>query len=245
MLFHVPQRRVTYPSYPSIFIDHVNIEYVNEFNFLGLMLDQHLNWKPHINMVSMKISKTIGIMYRLKNIFPKQAMLNIYNALVLSYLNYGLIVWGKNSEKLFKLQKRAIRVINAARYNAHTSVLFKNDNILKLRDMCALHDFKFCYKFMHGDLPEYFLSNLSVEGVNHAYATRRIGQLRVPAVRHDFARNGIKYRLPVIYNNMPLAVKEKIYTHSAQGFRYYVKTMVTQSYSTVCSIENCYVCLNY
>jgi len=238
----MPQKRVTYPN---IFIDSTKVDYVNEFNFLGLVLDQHLNWKPHINMVSKKISKTIGIMNKLKNVFPKQAMYNIYNALVLSYLNYGLIVWGKNSEKIFKLQKKAIRIINTAKYNAHTSVFFKNDNILKLGDMCTLHDLKFCYKFIHRQLPEYFQSMMLLEIVNNVYETRQIGHLRVPAVKHEFARNGIRYRLPLIYNNMPLNIREKIYTHSFQGFKFYVKNYFTQAYSTDCNNMNCFVCFNY
>ena len=241
IMFHTPQRRV---SYPDLYIDDVKIDYVNEFNYLGLILDKHLNWKSHTNMISKKVSKTIGIMSKFKKIIPKFSMYNIYNALVLSYLNYGLIVWGHKSEKLFKLQKKAIRIVNCEKYNAHTSPLFRNDNILKLRDMCALHDLKFCFKYVHGLLPEYFLNKISMDVVSHAYATRQTGQLKVPAVRHEFARNAIKYRFPVMFNNMPPNIKDKIYTHSFQGFKLYIKKYFTQSYSTDCQLQNCYICQN-
>ena len=155
MIFHAPQKKVTEPD---IFIDDIRISYVSEFNFLGILIDKNLKWKSHINMVSKKVSKAVGIMARLRNFIPKSAMLHIYNSLVLSYLNYGLIVWSGQSKHLAKLQKRAVRLVNNAKYNSHTSILFKNDNILYIKDMCALHDYAFCYKVYHKLTPQYFIN---------------------------------------------------------------------------------------
>jgi len=63
MIFHAPQRRV---QIPTIKIEDSVIEFVNEFNFLGIMLDRHLNWKAHRDLLSKKLSKTVGILHRLK-----------------------------------------------------------------------------------------------------------------------------------------------------------------------------------
>ncbi len=51
-------------------IDNVNIEQVAELNFLGLTLDEHLDWKCHINKLSNKISQCMGILNRLKRFLP-------------------------------------------------------------------------------------------------------------------------------------------------------------------------------
>ena len=63
---------------------------VNFFKFLGIMFDEHLTWKNHITMITNKLSKVIGILNRLKNIYPQQVLLSIYNALFLSHMTYVL-----------------------------------------------------------------------------------------------------------------------------------------------------------
>jgi hypothetical protein len=105
MLFHAAQKRVTYPK---IYIDNHEIEFVNKFNFLGLHLDSGLTWQHHINIISKKISKVIGILNRLKNFLPRNVLLTIYNSLLLPHLNYGALLWEKRSDKLFILQKKQL-----------------------------------------------------------------------------------------------------------------------------------------
>ena len=48
------------------------MEYVTEFNFLGLILDSNLNWKAHTNFISVKIARVIRLLHRLKFVLPKQ-----------------------------------------------------------------------------------------------------------------------------------------------------------------------------
>ena len=241
MIFHTKQRQIL--NYPDLYIDNSKIEFVKEFNFLGLLFDCNMSWKFHIIMISKKISKTIGILSKLKQYLPKEALLNIYNSLILPYLNYGLLIWNKKSEILVKLQKKALRLINNVKYNAHTAPLFKENTILKLEDMCALHDYAFCYKVYHKLTPQYFINKfLFSSHTEHPYFTRQTSLTRVPAVSHDFARNGISYRYAVIINNMPQIFKEKILTHSFFGFKFFIKLNILNAYSTSCSIGNCYIC---
>ena len=56
--------------------------------------------KNHIDHISMKISKVIGIMYRLKDIYPKtfNILLTSYNSLIVPHLNYCILTWGTKSK---------------------------------------------------------------------------------------------------------------------------------------------------
>ncbi len=83
-------------------IDNVNIERVANLNFLGLTLDEHLTWKCHLNKISNKISQCMGILNKLKHFLQIQTKVLIYNALVLSHLNFGILLWDFKCEKLFK-----------------------------------------------------------------------------------------------------------------------------------------------
>ena len=87
MLFHRKQKHV---NDVNVKIDNTMIERVQTFNFLDIMLNETLSWKSHIAMVSNKISKVIGILYRLKHVFPEYVLFTLYNSLIVSYINYGL-----------------------------------------------------------------------------------------------------------------------------------------------------------
>ena len=240
MIFHQPQRLV---NQMNINIDGIPIEYVEQFNYLGIILDKHLSWKFHINTKSQKISKTIGIMCKLKNFLPLHILLTIYNSLILPYLNYGILVWGTQSHKMVKLQKKSIRVITNSKYNAHTEPIYKTLRLLKVTDLCALQELKFAFKLETGKLPDYFrVSMYTRHSEVHNYNTRNANNLTIPINRHSFVSKSIKFRLPTVYNNCPENIKAKMLTHSIEGFTQYVKADMIDKYSTHCTISNCFIC---
>ena len=115
MVFHTSNYRSV--SYPVLQIDRKPIERVAQFNFLGLILQSNLAWSKHINHVSLKISKTIGILYRLKAIYPSAILQTLYNTLILPFFNYCILVWGatiSDGNLLHRLQKKALRLISSS-----------------------------------------------------------------------------------------------------------------------------------
>ena len=113
MLFYKAQKRV---KIPKLTINNTNIECVDEFNYLGLMLNKHLNWKQHITKIANTISKTIGIINKLKYELPENTLLTIYSSLILPHLNYCELAWGYDSKRIYKLQKKAICIISLRSY---------------------------------------------------------------------------------------------------------------------------------
>ena len=91
--FHTAQRIV---AYPELKINNVIIDRVTEFNFLGLIISSNMKWKKHIDHIALKVSKIIGIMYRLKFILPADVLLTRYNSLILPHFNYCHLAWGSN-----------------------------------------------------------------------------------------------------------------------------------------------------
>ena len=61
-------------------------------------------------MITKKLSKTIGIMNRLKNRVPLYTLLHIYNSLILSCLTHGVLLWGWKCQCVIGLQKEAVRI---------------------------------------------------------------------------------------------------------------------------------------
>ena len=75
MVFHLHKKVVTYPD---LQLNGNKIERVTQFNFLGLILQSNLSWNKHVNHISLKVSKTIGILYRLKSVCPLKVLLTLY-----------------------------------------------------------------------------------------------------------------------------------------------------------------------
>ena len=70
------------------------IEQVQNFNFLGITINQHLTWNDHIGVISNKILRSITILNRLKHYLPVYTLKVLYNSLILSQLTYGILAWG-------------------------------------------------------------------------------------------------------------------------------------------------------
>ena len=93
--------------------------------------------------MSMKVAKSIGLLYKLNRFLPETILKTLYTSLIHPYLSYGIEAWHgtyqNNTSKILVLQKKAIRAINNLAYNEHTNAYFKCINkILKLSDQYKL-----------------------------------------------------------------------------------------------------------
>ena len=78
----------------DVVISGVTIERKTEARFLGVIIDNKLNWSQHISAMKMKMARYIGIMYKLNKYLPLEARLQIYHSFVQSHLNYCSLLWG-------------------------------------------------------------------------------------------------------------------------------------------------------
>ena len=229
----------------QIKVNDKDIERVQSFNFLGIIIDEHLSWKCHTAKVQTKLACLSGILNRLKHILPIDIKRTIYNSLCLPHLNYGILLWGSKCNRIFKTQKRIIRTITCSKYNDHTEPLFKSLNLLKVGDIYTLSMYKFYYKYVHNKLPATLLelSFITVESI-HDHNTRQQSNLIIPKINHVFAEQSLRYAIATLMNNSPENVKGKIHTHSFIGYSYYVKKHLLSTYTVNCLLQNCYICSN-
>ena len=106
-------------------------------------------------MIASNISSTIGILNKLKHQFPHNILEMIYNSLILSRLDYGILLWGYNNKRIAILQKKSIRIITLSKYLTHSEPLFKRLNKLTIEDLFTLNQLKFCFKLINNKLPDY------------------------------------------------------------------------------------------
>ena len=86
---------ITSPQKPTIHnINILNIERKTSMKYLGIYLDEHLNWKTQIAHVQGKLTKNLGILNQLRNYLNLKMLRQLYYTLIYPYLNYGAMCWG-------------------------------------------------------------------------------------------------------------------------------------------------------
>lgn len=240
MIFHTPQKKVIPPC---LKIEGKTIEYVDQFPLLGITIEKNLSWSAHKKYIGKKISKVTFILSKLRHYLTQGTLKSIYNALINSHLNYGILCWGYNGDDIYKLQKRAIRIISHCKYNAHTQPLYKALRILKFPDVLTRKIYKFYYRLGHNCLPKYFSETLMLnkQKNTHSYNTRNELYI-LPKIKHKFAEYNIRYQLPLELNRNNVNILQKLQTHSEFGFSVYVKTFLLNAYNETCNLQNCYIC---
>ncbi len=154
----------------------------------------------------------MGVLNRLKRFLP-------IKTLVVSYLNFGLLIWGFKCEKITKLQKKVVRISSLSKYNAHTEPLFKQVKLLKIIDIFKLQELKFYYTYKNNKLPHYLQSlPFHPNTETHNHATHIQHNIHEAKTNHTFAKNCVCFDIPKIVNVTPNSILDKIHNHSLQGF---------------------------
>ena len=187
----------------SVRLEDHTLSLVSDHKFLGITIDDKLKFDTHIKLLCKKISKSIGIMFKLKEYVPQCVMLKIYYSLVYPYLIYGNLIWGgtfpTHLHPLFLLQKRAVRIVVNASYLAHTNDIFIDLKILKLPDI---------HKFL---VLQYVFNNFNkfhVPNSNQHYSTRRQNELSPQFQRLSLTQHSLKFSGPKFWNKLPLNIRQ-------------------------------------
>ena len=215
-----------------------------EFNFLGLTIDEHLNWNAHIQKISNKIVKSIVITNRSKRYLPLSILRTLYNALVLPHFQFSILNWGFKVNKIVRLQKRAIRVITNSKYNAHVEPLLKKLDLLKISDIFRNSLLKLYYKYKSWNLPHYIMHMFFTEPNVHRYNIRSNTILNHHVTNRFGSEKCVRYHLPRLVEETDSNILEKVDSHCYTGFSIYLRKIWVQSYKSECNQPNYYTCQN-
>ena len=215
----------------TLVLNNTSLERVKCTKFLGVLIDECLTWKNHIDCISKTISRNIGVMNKLKYSIPTRILYTLYCTLILPYINYGILIWGNACklyiDKLVKLQKWAIRTVSKSHYRSHTGPLFAKNNILTIGDMYTLELGLFMYKYSINVLPVAFSNYFTKRSDIHNYSTRHVNDLNLTKNKKSFSDHGIRSCGPILWNSLPKSLKE---TKTAKHFRNTLKRSLINNY---------------
>lgn len=186
----------------------IGSEVINEVTntkYLGLILDNTLNWKMHLEHIKTKIIPMIGQLYRCRNYLSNDVKHLIYNAYFLSIFRYLIVIWGSCGIKTFEeaqtLQNKVIKILFSFDYRTHTNSVYEQTRISKLGELLELERNKTIHAILNGKLK----TNIQLTNVRniHQYNIRNVNNIYLENVRTTIALKNPICKAIQSYNALP------------------------------------------
>jgi len=221
------------PNYDELFInvDGVAIRLAKKVKFLGINLDNKLDWHVHTNYVKNKLSSGLYLLNSAKNILRTEHLKMLYYTLLHPYLTYGIVLWGSTLASLLHPitvnQNKAMRCISKAKYNAHALPLYKNLNIPRMTDIFTIELSKFMYLHSTKQLPFPLMRFFSLNESIHTYGTRHRNDPHIQVRNSNIMSRSFLCKGPEVWLHLPIKIKSSITINS---FKSLIKKYLISKY---------------
>ena len=214
-----PNRKSTIES---IDVDDLAIPVVSHTKFLGIWIDNKLNWKLHVENLKIKLNKNYRILCNSKNMLNTNAQKSLYYAQIHSHLQYGIVSWGNmiSATEISKLQNIQNKCVSTLSPNKNPSEILKKFNILTVQDLVFLSNCKLAYKLLTDMLPLKLKTAFSTDSRNksllktHSYNTRRKHIPNNPKCHHHSYSNSYLVASLRDYQSLPVITQNCKTVHS-------------------------------
>ena len=197
--------------------------------YLGVTIDSTLSWNDHILNISKKISRAIGVMFKIRPFVNTAILKNLYYALIYSHLVYAIQIWGSACDthlmRLMVLQKRALRLMVYEDFNdipgplAASAPIFAKLEILKLKDIFIFQISRFIHNCLRSKINNNFHNWFILNNEIHNYHTRSNYQIAfniivtnnlfIPIARTtNYGLKLTKVIGPKIWNSIPWEIRK-------------------------------------
>ena len=153
------------------------IERKAQCKYLGLIIDEQLNWKNHLTQLQTKLAKAVGTLYRVRPYLNKPSLIKLLHSIIISRIRYGILCYGRSNKTNLKpisiLFNQSIRCINyLKRTDKSIQKLYSDAKLLNLENMFKLELGKFCFKAKKNTLPKPFRNLFTDITKIHTHKTR-------------------------------------------------------------------------
>ena len=146
----------------------------NNLRNICVVIDNKLTWKEHIAQTNLRLSKGIGILYKLRRYVPQITLRSLYFSFVQSNVNYCLLNWGNaattNMKPIKTSLSKGLRTMTFKESEHHANPLYRKLKILPLHDCYKLNLAKFMWKLENNKLPGHIALQYTTISHNHNFS---------------------------------------------------------------------------
>ena len=190
------------------------INIVDSAKYLGVVIDNELNFKQHIKIMEGKVALSVGILFKLKLFFPQNILLQLYCALEHPFFSYGIIIWEATYptyiKRLKSLQNGAIRAVARYHYRDQVKLFYDQFRILQIDDLLKYEIAKFVHCNITNKTPNSFRYYFCKTAEYSSRVTRQssdYSNLYIPRYRTNKLQRCIKYQGVKIWNSIPQKIR--------------------------------------
>lgn len=223
MHFALGSHRRANETFVTKTIQEQSLNVVSEIIFLGLIFDNQLNWKAHIDRLAGKLSSACYAIKKIRELCGFDAAKAVYFAYFDSLMSYGLILWGTAAEvnRIFTLQKRAVRCVLNMKNTDTCRETFNKVGILTLTSAYVYQNLIYTKKYMQEN---HFHSDTHTHNTRNKHNIEMVGH-RLAKTSKSFVCNSARF-----FNKLPMELRNMDY----EQFKLKVKTMlIKKSYYTI------------
>ena len=239
-----PKNKKAIGTTETIKISGTDIMKVKEARYLGIILDDKLNFKEQFNKLIKKLKEAINCLICTRNILNWKAKMMLYNALFKSHLEYGAVCYydklnKSQLEQLKKLQKKAVRLIFRAPINSHTKNLFYYSKITPVEKLYHYEAVKFIFKNkneLYRDQQPEILRNLISNDPN-IRTTRLTDDYYKIKIHRDYKKGHALYDIISEWNSAEVAIKA---SGNMQSLKWQIRNNI-KSFEK-CTQKECVIC---
>ena len=188
------------------------IERTKSYRYLGLLVDEKLSWENHINEICLKLSQIAGVIYKIRTLLSKEALMLVYHALVGSKLRYGLVCWATATQplldKITVVHNKIITYMTFSKRCSRMWPLYCNLKVLPLDLLIKIEHAKTMYKFENKMLPQvfddYFRKPSHQHSTRYATTQNNFAMVRITSAKE---KSLLKYIGPRVWADIPLHFK--------------------------------------
>ena len=174
------------------------------------------NWKEHVQYVSTKIKRSIGMLSKIRNYVTPKVLTQPYYSLIYPYLTYGIVIWGNTYKStlypIVMLQKKAVQIITFSNFDEHSSPLFYRLKILKFVDLVFPYNSPFMHDYHFNNLSPSFKGFFSQVSFVHDHNTRIASRntYYIDHTRTNYGTFSLRFQGPKAWNSIEDKFKIKI-----------------------------------
>ena len=135
------------------------LDAVQKVKYLGVQVDDSLDWKDQIKAMSSKVSKALGLLKHAKKFLPASSLRSLYLSIVEPHFRYCCSMWeccgSSTLLQLQKLQNRAARILTNSTFDAPSSPLIRSLDWMTIADLISFESQQLAFKSANNQAPQY------------------------------------------------------------------------------------------
>lgn len=188
-----------------------NLEWVRKYKYLGVILDNNLSFKEHVEYINSKMAKQVNLLYKLRKVISKSGKELLFKTILVPHLRYcSAVLTMANKKDIASIQRnfnRGMRAVLNKRRSENVSGMLKELGYLPVESEVQRDVLTFIYRLEQKQLPKYLEGLVRKNSDLHMYSTRQASKFHLEPVHYSRGLKSVFSGGIALYNELPDEIK--------------------------------------